>query len=74
MTGSFKVDILITKPAKNALIHPMMTVCGTIIIMFPFIMPIIPSMAAGSVIGFAAALPLFSGSFRKSPSLYPWIR
>lgn len=62
-------DILITKPAKNALIQPIITVCGTIIIIFPFIMPIMPSMAAGSVIGFAAGFPLFSGSLRKVPAL-----
>lgn len=65
-----EVDILITNPAKNALIHPIIKVCGIIIAMFPFIMPIIPSIAAGSVIGFAAGLPLASGSFRNVPSLY----
>lgn len=37
--------------------------------MFPFIMPIMPSIAAGSVIGFGAAFPLLSGSLRKAPSL-----
>ena len=62
-------NILITKPAKNAFIQPIMTVCGIIIIIFPFIIPIMPSIAAGSVIGFAGALPLFSGSLRKMPSL-----
>jgi len=44
-----------TKPLKNALIHPIINVCGIIIAMFPFIIPIIPSIAAGSVIGFGAA-------------------
>jgi len=63
-------DVRTTKPAKNALIHPIISVCGIIIAMFPFIIPIIPSIAAGSVIGFACALPLFSGSFRNFPSLY----
>lgn len=64
------VDALITNPAKKALIQLMISVCGIIIAMFPFIIPIIPSIAAGSVIGFGAALPLFSGSLRKAPSLY----
>ena len=59
-----------TKPAKKALIQPMISVWGIIIAMFPFIMPIMPSMAAGSVIGFPAGLPRFSGSFRNVPSLY----
>ena len=64
------MDILITNPAKKALIHPIIKVCGTIIAIFPFIIPIMPSIAAGSVIGFAAGLPLFSGSLRNVPSLY----
>lgn len=59
-----------TNPAKNALIQLIINVCGIIIAIFPFIMPIIPSIAAGSVIGFPAGLPLFSGSLRKTPSLY----
>ena len=59
-----------TNPEKKALIQLMMSVCGIIMAMFPFIMPIIPSIAAGSVIGFGAAFPLFSGSLRKAPSLY----
>ena len=63
-------DVLITKPAKKALIQPMISVCGIIIAMFPFIMPIMPSMAAGSVIGLPAGLPRFSGSLRNVPSLY----
>lgn len=62
-------DSLITKPAKKALIQLMINVCGIIMAMFPFIIPIIPSMAAGSVIGFPAGLPLLSGSFRNAPSL-----
>ena len=68
--GKGGVDALITNPAKKALIQLMISVCGIIIAMFPFIIPIIPSIAAGSVIGFGAALPLFSGSLRKAPSLY----
>lgn len=48
----------------------MIKVCGIIIAMLPFIIPIMPSIAAGSVIGFAAGLPLASGSLRKVPSLY----
>lgn len=63
-------DILMTNPAKKALIQLMIKVCGTIIAIFPFIIPIIPSIAAGSVIGFGAAFPLFPGSLRKAPSLY----
>ena len=63
-------NVLITKPAKKALIQPMISVCGIIIAIFPFIMPIIPSMAAGSVIGLPAGLPRFSGSLRNVPSLY----
>lgn len=68
------VDLLITKPAKNALIQLMINVWGIIIAILPFIMPIIPSIAAGSVIGFPAGLPRFSGSLRKTPSLYAEIR
>ena len=64
------LDVLITKPAKKALIQLMISVWGIIIAIFPFIMPIIPSMAAGSVIGLPAGLPRFSGSFRNIPSLY----
>lgn len=59
-----------TNPAKNALIQLMINVCGIIIAIFPFIIPIIPSIAAGSVIGFAAGLPLLSGSLRNAPSWY----
>lgn len=62
-------NILITNPAKNAFIQLIINVCGTIIAIFPFIIPIIPSIAAGSVIGFGAAFPLFPGSLRKVPSL-----
>ena len=64
------LNVLITKPAKKALIQPMISVWGIIMAMLPFIMPIIPSMAAGSVIGLPAGLPRFSGSFRNVPSLY----
>lgn len=69
-TTKSSLDVLITKPAKKALIQPMISVWGIIIAMFPFIMPIIPSMAAGSVIGLPAGLPRFSVSFRNVPSLY----
>ena len=62
-------DLQTTNPEKNALIHPIIKVCGTIIAIFPFIIPIMPSIAAGSVMGFAAGLPLLSGSVRKAPSL-----
>jgi hypothetical protein len=61
-------DLLITKPEKKALIHPIIKLCGIIIAMFPFIMPIMPSMAAGSLIGFGLGLPLDSGSARNFPS------
>lgn len=64
------LDVLITKPAKKALIQPIISVCGIIIAILPFIMPIIPSMAAGSVIGLPAGLPRLSGSLRNVPSLY----
>src|SRR5947209_2424941 len=56
-----------TKPLKNALIHPMIKVCGTIIAIFPFIMFIIPSIAAGSDIGLGGASSLFFGAFRNAP-------
>jgi len=59
-----------TNPEKNALIHPMIKVCGTIIAKFPFIMPIIPSIAAGSDMGFGLGLPLASGSAKNFPSWY----
>ncbi len=64
------INLLITKPEKNALIHPMINVCGIIIAMLPFIMPIIPSIAAGSLIGFGLGLPLMSGSAKNLPSWY----
>lgn len=57
-------DAQTTNPLKKALIHPMMSVCGTIMVMFPFIIPIMPSMAAGSVMGFAGGWPLLSGFLR----------
>lgn len=63
-------DILMTKPEKNALIHPMIRVCGIIMAMLPFIMPIIPSIAAGSLMGFGLGLPLSSGSAKNLPSWY----
>lgn len=57
-----------TKPEKNALIQPMIKVCETIIATFPFIAPIMPSMAFGSVNGFGGGFPLLSGSARNLPS------
>merc|ERR1712230_102640 len=52
-----------TNPAKNALIQDMMSVCGIIIAILPFI-------AAGSDIGFGAAWPRDSGPpRRKEPFL-----
>ena len=65
------VDLRMTKPAKKALIQLMINVCGIIIAMLPFIMPIMPSIAAGSVMGLGAACPRPSGPlFRKAPFLY----
>lgn len=61
------VNSLMTKPLKKALIQLMIKVCGIIIVILPFIMPIIPSIAAGSVIGFAGAPFFLSGSFRYAP-------
>lgn len=58
-----------TNPEKKALIQPMIKVCGTIIATLPFIMPIMPSIIAGSVIGLGRGFPLLSGSARKAPSL-----
>jgi len=69
---SGKGSFIITNPAKNAFIQLMIKVCGIIIIMFPFIIPIIPSIAAGSVIGFPAGLPWLSTSLRKTPPLKLW--
>lgn len=48
-------SLRMTKPAKKALIQDMISVCGIIMAMFPFIIPIMPSMAAGSDIGLGAA-------------------
>ena len=63
-------DVLhITNPEKKALIHDIIRVCGIIIAIFPFIIPIIASIPAGSVIGFGAPTPRFSGSFKKAPVL-----
>lgn len=63
-----ELHLLITNPEKKALIQPIISVCGIIIAMFPFIIPIMPSMAAGSDIGFGLGLPLDSGSARNLPS------
>lgn len=60
-------DVQTTNPLKKALIQPIISVCGTIIVIFPFIIPIIPSIAAGSVIGFAGGCPLLSGFLRYAP-------
>ena len=38
------------------MIHPMMTICGTIITICVFMPAIMPSIAAGSVSGFGGAL------------------
>lgn len=59
-----------TNPEKKAFIHPIINVCGTIMATFPFIMPIMPSIMAGSDIGFGLGLPLASGSARNFPSWY----
>jgi len=64
-----ELDLHSTNPAKNALIHPIISVCGTIIATLPFIAPIMPSIIAGSPIGFALGFPLASGSARNLPSL-----
>ena len=58
-----------TKPAKKALIHDMISVCGIIIAMFPFIIDIMFSIPAGSVIGFGAGWPFSDGSARYAPLL-----
>jgi hypothetical protein len=63
-----KIDLLMTNPEKKALIHPIIKLCGIIIAIFPFIIPIIPSIAAGSLIGFGLGLPRDSGSARNFPS------
>src|ERR1700753_3997081 len=60
-------SVLITNPEKNALIHPIMRVCETIIATLPFIIPIMPSIMAGSVIGLGGGWPRFSGSARNAP-------
>ena len=60
-------DVHITNPLKNALIHPIISVCGTIIAIFPLTMFIIWSIPAGSVIGFAGGCPTASGFLRKAP-------
>jgi len=70
-------DVLKTKPWKKKLIHPMRTICGTIITACVFIPAIIPSMAAGSERGFGggegvslvfpSVLLDFSLSLRYSP-------
>lgn len=61
-----------TKPWKKKLIHPMMTICGTIITICVFMPAIIPSIAAGSERGFGAAgaaSPFLGGpSFRYVPA------
>ncbi len=63
-----------TYPAKKALIQLMINVCGMSMAMLPFIMPIMASMPAGSVIGLPAGLPLLSGSFRNAPDWYEEIK
>lgn len=68
------VHLRTTNPLKNALTHPIINVCGIIIAIFPFIIPIMPSIAAGSVIGLLAPFPLALLSFKKFPSLNSLIR
>jgi len=48
----------------------MMSVCGIIMVICPFIIPIMPSMAAGSDMGLGLGLPLASGSAKNFPSWY----
>ncbi|KAK5633074.1 hypothetical protein RRF57_008788 [Xylaria bambusicola] len=48
-----KGSLMITKPLKKALIQLMIRVFGIIMAMLFFIMPIIPSITLGSVMGFA---------------------
>lgn len=69
---SKKSDALNTKPWKKKLIHPMMTICGTIMTICVFMPAIIPSMAFGSVSGFggvAFSSPLGGPSLRNEPSV-----
>lgn len=66
--------VQITNPEKKALIQLMINVCGIIIIIFPFNIPIIASMPAGSVIGFAGGWPRLLESFKKAPLRKPEIR
>jgi hypothetical protein len=49
----------------------MIRLCGTIIATFPFIMPIMPSIIAGSLMGLGLGLFFASGSARNLPSLVP---
>ena len=49
----------------------MIKLCGTIIATWPFIIPIMPSIIAGSLMGFARGFPLASGSARNFPSFTP---
>lgn len=56
-----------TKPEKKALIQLMIRVWGIIIIIFPFNIPIMASMPAGSDMGFGGAWPRLFGSFRNAP-------
>lgn len=64
-------NVLITKPEKKALIQPMINVCGTIIATLPFIIPIMPSIIAGSDMGLGGGFPRPSRSARNEPSLNP---
>jgi len=57
-------NTLITYPLKNALIQLIISVFGMIMAIWFFIMPIMPSMELGSLIGFGGAWPRRSGSFR----------
>jgi len=63
--------LLMTYPEKNALIQPMIKLCGTIIATLPFIIPIMPSIIAGSLSGFGLPCPLAPKSAKNLPSLIP---
>lgn len=48
----------------------MIIVLGMIMAICPFMAPIMPSMALGSVMGFGGAWPRFSGLLRYAPDSY----
>ena len=64
-------NVLRTKPWKKKLIHPMITIWGTIMTICVFMPDIIPSMAAGSASGFGGVdgvSPFGGPSFKYVPS------